>query len=375
MANTIHTVLIVHNLKKTIDYINYSQFFEMVGIFATEYRVLESIDIEDIYQDFDLCLFLSLSVPKELDKKAVRMVSIRTREKTFAGKLKNLLLSLEKNKVIDKETGRVWNDIADVYNSRDLCHTDYNTKYYVYDEDIARDSYMIFSKAEVDIYHYLEQQEIGEIRERYLLLARIHCIKRMRDIAKALKFRDASHAEMLIEELETIQKNDRENAYLYLLMGCFAQTDILLKYEANGYYFKCLEKLKEKSYRSKVYYCLGCSFEENIQDLKQARNCYKRAGEIDKSNFRALYKIGKDKEDLGEKEIEEFQEIGAYLSQFKNCLQPEELEYLYKSHYLQLESIEISCKTNQFFESFYGSKEEGEKFLGKTRLKLLTMKE
>lgn len=405
MQNEVRAVLIVHEMKDTKTYINFSQFFQMIGIFAEECRSMNSQLVNKLYNDFDMYLFIDEnktgSIRELLEfecNQSARLVTINLQDsEDDTEELSKLLKLLKEEKIIEEKTYRIWWKLAKIYIQEKICYHDYNTEYYFYDKRIVKEAYMAFSKVNDSLYKYLSESQNLQINtKKYILLARGYCIRRTHQLAEVINCRKIYATEMILDEIEKILEVDETFSYAYLLMGYLAATDDMLKYKANKYYERCLQGIEKKSYSSKIWYRLGNFYEKIKKDWSKAIIYYSKAIATNQDNFRALYKEGyyiNNLVDSQNKEIKIFQEIEEYLNQFvdNNYLQPLELEYLFKVDYLcaeifsrnnqtlkeayiYYEKIEKIVKNpyeeNKFFISFY--KEEAEDFFHRSIVRLPT---
>lgn len=136
-----------------------------------------------------------------------------------------------------------------------------------------------------------------------------------------------------IMEMSAIKYNDFEN--YYLLMAFLAELDSTLSLKAERCYQIAASRLKNASFANYAYYRFGRYCEIELKNEKMARDYYNRAYNVNKKEYRAIYKLGYYA--LKDKHYEEaafcFRRIQRLLEgKFKaNALQEKEYEYYFKS--------------------------------------------
>lgn len=282
--------------------------------------------------------------------------------------------------------------VAKVYGDFNLRLHEYNSKYYWYDPDVARQTYYAFAAAEKRLF-WLLKVNYGKLdTEGYMIIryARCYCARRAMEMEKAMEKVSRYSARLVFEDLKEITEKLPEFITVYLLMGHVAEINGNDREQGIRYYRMFIEKCREKQFCSEAYYRLGKIYEAKHRKEK-AQECFKQSLECNPNNYRSMYKIGEylelncGKFFAARKMYEKIEEMLKILKEQKE-MQPIELEYLFKIYFrcgrLYLKRIPNPKKAYRYFkeeekleamkvsdipfmQTFYG--EEAEKYLSYTK--------
>ena len=347
------SVKIIHKWEHAKEYRLLADYFRLIGVFVCDCTLKR----EKFSDDFDFVFLLD----KDFDKKDIEEVkrqystegkplkiikleelkNVTLNEQSEEGKekLKNYICEcldkLEKvipvldKYVVDNEM-KVLKEIANIYVEHRLCY--YLNMYRCIPN--ARKTVQDAQDSFVDAYIDLVRSE-PKTSQVYYALANL--AKYMNRTSALLGEEFLLETDMILEwidqalELEPIFDN------AYLLKALVTEMDPAYKIQSKIYYENAMERIGKKSYSSYSHYLEGKYYEMILNEISRAKICYTKSLEINKLEYRTLYRLAiiyeKEKEYI--KAIEALKSICNILiePETDKKLQPKEYEYLLKAYY------------------------------------------
>ena len=347
------SVKIIHKWEHAKEYRLLADYFRLIGVFVCDCTLKR----EKFSDDFDFVFLLD----KDFDKKDIeevkrqystegkplkiikleelKNVTLNEESKEGKEKLKNYIYEclnkLEKvipvpdKNVVDKEM-KILKEIADIYVKHRLCY--YLNMYRCIPN--KRETVQKAQDSFVNAYINLAENE-PKTSQVYYALANL--AKYMNRTCALLGEEFLLETDMILEwidqalELEPIFDN------AYLLKALVTEMDPAYKIQSKIYYENAMERIGKKSYSSYSHYLEGKYYEMILNETSRAKICYTKSLEINKLEYRTLYRLAiiyeKEKEYI--KAIEALKSICNILNEPETGkkLQPKEYEYLLKAYY------------------------------------------
>lgn len=394
------SVKIIHKWEHAKEYRLLADYFRLIGVFVCDCTLKR----EKFSDDFDFVFLLD----KGFDKKDIEKVrqqysaegkqskiielklldNVTLNEQSKEGKIKlkkyicDCLDELEKvipipdKNIVDNEM-KVLKEIADIYVKYRLCY--YLNLYRCVPNE--RNTVQNAQDSFVNAYINLAKNE-PKTSQVYYALANL--AKYMNRTCALLGEEFLLETDMILEwidqalELEPIFDN------AYLLKALVTEMDPAYKIQSKIYYENAMERIGKKSYSSYSHYLEGKYYEMILNEISRAKICYTKSLEINKLEYRTLYRLAiiyeKEKEYI--KAIEALKSICNILiePEKRKKLQPKEYEYLLKAYYerakiqgyylfnkkeydANVESVRqlLDLKDSSVYEDLFG--EEGKKIM------------
>lgn len=335
MSKGIRCVTIIHPTDEIRGYREMAGFFRLIGVF-----VCEKMEWMDTGDETDVVISL-------LEKNKPKMTS-------------DILELLSER--LGEYTVRVLKIVGKIYLKHDLMRGSYALEFFkncnnitIYNDMI--DAYDHFS----DALRQLENLEkiirsSENLSLKYVLTAQANCQRRMSQLYTILwdaadagyygnetdkyknilwdkKFYFIADIAKLIKRILEI---DPECYGAYAIMALTEIVDPEAKVSSMSDFEKAVSILGNQSHSSYLRYRMGRYYEYILERPKKSLMNYQKSYEVDKYNYRAVYKLAVREQSIGNfnTSIEYWDKIIAILSHKKNskALQPAECNYLFKAY-------------------------------------------
>lgn len=336
MSKGIRCVTIIHPTDEIREYREMAGFFRLIGVFVCE--KMEWMDIDDSESDIVISLLEEESV------------------KTVPG----VLISLSEK--LGAYTVTMLNSVEKIYRMNDLMRGSYALEFFKNCNDITIyndmiDAYDHFSVAYLQLEKLARKIHSSEnLSLKYILTAQANCQRRMSQLYTILwdaadagyygnetnkyknilwdkKFYFISDIAKLIKRILEI---DPECYGAYAIMALAEIVDPDAKVYSMTDFEKAVSILGNQSHSSYLRYRMGRYYEYILERPKKSLMNYQKSYEVDKYNYRAIYKLAVREQSIGNfnTSIGYWDKIIAILSHKKNskALQPVECNYLFKSY-------------------------------------------
>lgn len=339
MLQDVKTILIVYEDKQIKKYLCLSTFFALCGIFTAGRReedILFDAEGRVSFEGCDFLIVLSSNLPNENVLLPDERMFVYGMESECYGLIQEVLQKMRDDRSIGGKTYSALQAIMVICKRNKLRRTEYNGQFYFYVREEVENAYFSYRRA----YEELRDKQREYEGNPYFWFTRGHLIRRMHELAKVAGNEQEYDTELVIGKLEKILENNLHFTAVYALQGFLAELDKSLQGRAKDYYSKYFECAGDGPYTSKVYYKLGHLCEIR-GELCEAAEAYEKSYQVDKKNYRALYKKARFAETMQrdyEKAWRFYNIIQMQLEKIRRSgiMQPIEIEYLFKVYYCKL---------------------------------------
>ena len=361
----IYSVTIAHDKEHwgTLRFL--TDFFRFIGFFVYNfYR--ESPELKEI----DTLIYLYINDDESIiaDNKYFSIKSIDLSEEDKQTQISYLCDIIERIKNVNEDFKQVGlEQLAEIFVEKELMREINSINTFYKNKDLMQEAYDNFYMAYNDIRKLME----GEYTEsKYVIYSRANCARYINEICNVNSWSRAFYTEKLIELLKSLVHKDSNFVNAYLLCGFIGDLDKNYCSDSIEFYQTVLQTIGRHPYSSYVYYRLARIYEKSFNDDEKAFLYYQKSYEVNRTNYRAAYKLGVYEAHAGhyEKSVAWFQKIVDLLAKRyeSNEMHAVGYDYIYKAYsklgglYLEdlsmpEKALDFYCQLEKFFEKFNNS--------------------